>query len=409
MVTVNGIDLRDLGFVARSRTLPRLGGERTTVQQIPGRYGGVRMGGAVHDDTLSVEGTISAPDHAMLLQRIDQLSRVLQGRSVIRLSDMPDREWVGYLQQGPSRASAIGPAWITRAEGVVLQWAIPDPTGRGQTEISQVPGALLLGTAPSPLRVEVQNGGTAPITRITVEALSSLLRNPDFEAGGAWWQAGAGRTYRTDPALAHGGTGFLEMVVAASGATLTAAHIDAAAGGSTRFYPVAPGDVVDWGGWARRSVGNGETRFRLLFADADRSYQSLNQTASVAQNAVWTHLAGRVTVPEGVAYVYFQVATLTPTVATTARFDDVYLQIRKPNELQRLLEWNGSIAPGALWSCDADLFQILNDGANAIDGLTAASEFPVAAPGEGGYGHVLVTITGGGSHTSTVRYRRRWL
>lgn len=409
MITVNGVDLRDLGFVASGRPqLPRLGGERTHIQQIPGRYGGVRMGGQVGDDTLSVTGHISAPDHATLLERIDLLTRVLQGRSVIRLSDYPDREWIGYLQQGPSRAAAIGPAWITRAENVVLSWTVPDPTARSQAEIAQVPGALALGTAPSPLRVEVQNGGVAPITRVVVEAFPDLLRNPGFEEGGAYWTQDTGISYLSDPAGAHSGAGYLE-VFQPSGQHLTDQLVQST-GGGIRYFSVSPGDRVEYGLWGQRVSGDGGVRARLEVVDENLANPNFVHSPSITVPE-WTLSASAYTVPAGKAAIRFSCNISSGnTTGTTARFDDVYLRILRQGEPQRILEWNGSIAPGALWECDAELLQVLNDGANAIDGLTPASEFPVAEPDPlSGYGHVLVTIEGGGGHTSTVRYRRRWL
>lgn len=277
MIRVNGVDLRDLGFVARSRSLPRLGGERSIIQQIPGRIGGVRMGGELHDDTLTVEGYISAPSHSMLLDRIERLSALLRGRCVIQFTDYLDvegleitghsydgpdmlfhlasgREWVGYLQQGPSRATPIGPAWVTRYENVTLQWVLPDPTARARTETTRTgSGTLTLGTAPSPLRITIA-GGTTTLTRAIVRV----------RAGGS------------------------------SGAIL------------------------------------------------------------------------------------------------------------------RELQWDGSMAAGEALVIDAEMFSVTNAGANAIDGLTAASEFPLASP-DAGADYVEVALTGGAGSTVTVAYRRRWL
>lgn len=412
MITVNGVNLRDFGFVASGRPqLPRLGGERTHVQQIPGRLGGVRMGGIVEGDTITVQGYVDAPDHATLLERLDLLAGVLQGRSVIRLSDYPDREWIGHLQQGPSRASAIGPAWITRAENVVLQWSLPDPTAHGSGEIVQVPGALALGTAPSPLRIEVQNGGVAPITRVVVEAFPQELLNGDFESDppGAWWTAADdGISYPSFAGNARSGERYarLEQVAGQTRATFQVERDT----GAVRRTPVRPGDVCDYGGWARMAGGDGYARTRLTSYDADRATITTVNAPSVRATA-WTLSAGSYIVPPGAAYVGVRCELGADGSATSvARFDDAHLHIRRRGEPQRILQWDGAIAPGAAWECDAELFRVLNGGANAIDGLTADSEFPVAEPGrESGYGYVQVTITGGGGHTSTVRYRRRWL
>lgn len=412
MITVNGVDLRTLGFVASGRPrLPRLGGEQTIVQRIPGRLGGVRVGGEVQDDTLAIDGWVSAPNHATLLERLDLLTRAVQGRCVIRLSDYPDREWVGYLQQGPSRAAAIGPAWATRTERATLQWVVPNPTGRAQAETVQAPGALLLGTAPSPLRIDVQNGGAAPITRVVVEAFPNELFNAGFEDGGAYWSsATASREYLDDPTLAYTGRGCAQITVTSGGGQDAIAQTDGqAGGGSNVFVPVTPGDLITFGVWTYRVSGTGFIRPRIWPYDANKQGLPPGQIngPSRSETGEWVLSTMDWTVPEGVALIRYDLQVLnSPTVA---RFDDAYLHIRGPNDGRRVLEWHGSIAPGDLWTCDAELCQVTSGGANVIDGLTADSEFPVAEPGAGGYGYVLVTITGGGGHETTVRYRRRWL
>lgn len=434
MIRVNGVDLRDLGFVARSRSLPRLGGERSIIQQIPGRIGGVRMGGELHDDTLTVEGYISAPSHSMLLDRIERLSALLRGRCVIQFTDYLDvegleitghsydgpdmlfhlasgREWVGYLQQGPSRTTPIGPAWVTRYENVTLQWVLPDPTARARTETVQRPGALLLGTAPSPLRIEVANGETAKITKIVVEVLRNNLHNPGFEDLGAYWSsATASREYLDDPALAYTGRGCAQITVTSGGGQDAIAQTDnPAGGGPNAFVSVTPGDLITFGVWTYRVSGTGFIRPRIWPYDANKQGLPPWQIngPSRSETGVWVLSTMDWTVPEGVAFIRYDLQVLNgPTVG---RFDNAFLAIRRPGQPRRILEWHGELGVGETWVCDAETGEVSIDGANAIDGLTAASELPIAAPGPGGYDYVLVTVTGGGGHETTVQYRRRWL
>lgn len=72
----------------------------------------------------------------------------------------------------------------------------------------------------------------------------------------------------------------------------------------------------------------------------------------------------------------------------------------------RWLQWDGTLAPPAVWRLDDESYSVTVDGANAIDGLTPDSEFPDADPAEGA-DRVVVTVTGGEAQI-IVRYRRRW-
>lgn len=193
MISVNGTDLATLGFVARSRDLPYPGGEASTVVTIPGAVGGVRLGGEVEPGALVVPGTLTGATHAELLTRRDALAAALRGECVIRLDDYADREWVGWLQRH-SIPAPLGPAWRGRALDLTLEWMLPDPTARARTEtnVTGLAPALVLGTAPSPLRIQLTNGNTAVITRIVVavRAGAATLRTLDWSGSlaklGVW-------------------------------------------------------------------------------------------------------------------------------------------------------------------------------------------------------------------------------
>lgn len=174
MIAVNGVDLSTLGVVARRRRLPRLGGEQTAVVPIPGTTGGVRAGALVQPDTLVVDGALRGDGHAELLTNLDALAALLQGEQVLRLADIVDREWHGYLQQGPGSADPYDPQWVARGAALHLEWGLPDPGAIAQAPTGAAgTGAALdvtldVGTAPSPVCVQVTNAGIAPITRVLI-------------------------------------------------------------------------------------------------------------------------------------------------------------------------------------------------------------------------------------------------
>lgn len=101
---------------------------------------------------------------------------------------------------------------------------------------------------------------------------------------------------------------------------------------------------------------------------------------------------------------------ITVTNGATAPITRVVVRVRDgggSGTILRELQWDGSVATNDVLVIDASTMQVTNDGANAINGLTAASEFPIADPAEGA-DHVTITVTGGGGHTVNTAYRRRW-
>jgi len=194
MISVNGVDLRDLGFLARTRRLPGLGGERTATQEIAGTIGAIRLGGSGGSGTLRVDGTLTGVDHTTAQDRLDEIAAHLRGPQVIRLSDRPDREWHGILQSGPSQITEITPQWISRGAHLTLEWLLPDPTAiaREPTILGGPDARLTLGTAPSPIAVDVWASYGAPITQIVVQVLAgakvlrSLTWTGEVPLAGLW-------------------------------------------------------------------------------------------------------------------------------------------------------------------------------------------------------------------------------
>ncbi len=76
-------------------------------------------------------------------------------------------------------------------------------------------------------------------------------------------------------------------------------------------------------------------------------------------------------------------------------------------QVLQTLTWTGTLAAGKTWSLDDEGFTVTNDGANAIDGLSADSPFPYADPAAGA-SRVTITATGS-TVAAVVRYFARWL
>lgn len=180
-LTINGVDLSALGVTLHSASALPLGGEATQLVEIPGRYGAVRTGGHATAGEKTYEGNWLAEDlaagedvaHASAVARRDALVAALRGECVIRQPDFPDREWVGWLQAQGSTAKFLDPEWVAKGGALTLRFALPDPTARARTTTvaAGTPASLALGTATSPLTVEVTP--SAPATRVVVTVLGA--------------------------------------------------------------------------------------------------------------------------------------------------------------------------------------------------------------------------------------------
>lgn len=255
MLVVNGTALSDHGFTGTIREVPRLGGERTALVTPPGSLSATRLGATYESGRMSVDGWVKGTSHADLLAKLDAIAALLNNPAgvILGLTDITDREWVGRLQPG-GRAGELGPQQASKHARLSLEFALLGPARAPADTVMAASGALVLGTAPSPLRIEVTNAPNAPITRV-------IVRIRDGGAGGLVTQE---------------------------------------------------------------------------------------------------------------------------------------------------LQWDGSVDVSEVLVIDAETFSVTNDGANAIGGLTAASDFPTPDPLSGD-DYAEVAITGGAGSTFEVTYRRRWL
>jgi hypothetical protein len=175
MITVGGVDLATLGFVARSRGPLPMSGRSQTVVSVPGGTP-VRTGEQLQPATLRVDGMITAASHSALLTARDQLIAALTGERTIRFSDFADREWVGRLDSA-SDLSILDPQWVALAANLSLTWSVPDPRARAIDETTRTgSGALVLGTAPSEIRVSVNDVSGATIRVRAGGSSGTILR-----------------------------------------------------------------------------------------------------------------------------------------------------------------------------------------------------------------------------------------
>jgi hypothetical protein len=176
MMTLNGVSLAALGFTLRERVFPPLAAAEPVVVPLSGRRGGVRVGGTVPAGLLTVRGSFSgtSSSHAAALAARDALAALVctDAPLVIRFDDLTDREWLGHANPR-TILQMIDPQWISRRGTFTMEFSLPDPVARAQTEKStvlanNVHGLVSLGNLRAPIRAEVLNGATAPITAVQV-------------------------------------------------------------------------------------------------------------------------------------------------------------------------------------------------------------------------------------------------
>src|SRR5438445_2812660 len=150
------------------------------------------------------------------------------------------------------------------------------------------------------LTVANVDGQSATLSSSTFQ----LLGNPGFESGSTRWLFNGSGTFSTQsiPTSAHSGSNYAELT-SPVGKQPVLFGTNSLGG---VYFPVTPGDVITFGGWAYRVSGDGYARWVIAAVDVNK----LNSTyiraipANVI-NASWTKQLTSYTVPSGKAYIRF--------------------------------------------------------------------------------------------------------
>ena len=155
------------------------------------------------------------------------------------------------------------------------------------------------------------------------DSLNALF-NQGFEQGSTFWSGG---TVNTSSASAYTGNKFM-LITAPITTSTVAQQVDEA--GSLIWQEVEAGDIVQFGGYARRVSGTANARFVIQAVDKDLLNPVLITSPNVTTN-VWTKTEQTYTVASGIKYIrFFCEVDNTGNAITTARFDDVYLSVQIP-------------------------------------------------------------------------------
>ena len=151
------------------------------------------------------------------------------------------------------------------------------------------------------------------------------LANPGFELGGVNWKntsTGGTAVVQTNSANAHSGSNYAELTSAAGNhPTFNAAD----ASGNPIYFPVNPGDLINFGGWANRISGNGSVRYILAAYDANKANPIRTSSGNASTTSGWGYQQNSYTVPAGYAYVKFYAEIYNNTIAADVYFDDAVL------------------------------------------------------------------------------------
>lgn len=162
----------------------------------------------------------------------------------------------------------------------------------------------------------------------TLTATVQPLTNPGFEAGPANWilkGAGGAASFPSNSANAHGGSFYAELSVQTA---IDHPVLYAADGNNVAVYfPVNPGDVINFGGWGYHVSGDGKARWGIEVSDANKANASYVSAAPYnATTASWVNFQSNYTVPAGKAFVRFYCEITGSTGPAVNRFDDAFFQ-----------------------------------------------------------------------------------
>ncbi len=237
---------------------------------------------------------------------------------------------VAFAAEGPDIHS-ISPSSGTTKGGTTVTISGSNFQSGATATIGGVPlanvtvhGGSIVGTTPA----HVAGGADVIVTNPDGQGatIKARLHNQSFEAGNSEWLfvGNGAATVVNSVSNAHNGTYYAELTSDAG----QKPQLFAANGVEPEYFPVKPGDVVTFGGWAYRVSGNGRARWSLEVSDATRHHHTyLGASPGNVGDEQWELEETSYTVPKGMAFVRLYCEITLNTVASVVRFDDAILNI----------------------------------------------------------------------------------
>jgi phospholipase C len=229
----------------------------------------------------------------------------------------------GIRSISPSSGTAKGGTTVTILGTNFQSGAQATIGGLPLTSVTVHSGSLV-GTTPA----HVAGGADVVVTNPDGQyaTFRSLLHNQGFEAGSSQWasEGNGSATVVNNVSNAHIGTSYAELTSDAG----QKPQLFAANGSAPEYFPVKPGDVITFGGWAYRVSGNGRARWALEVSNAAHGNTTyLGAAPGNVGDEQWELEESTYTVPRGMAFVRLYCEITLNSVASVARFDDAILNI----------------------------------------------------------------------------------
>jgi phospholipase C len=224
----------------------------------------------------------------------------------------------------PSSGTSNGGTSVS-IHGFSFQTGATATLGGSPLTIVAVSHTLIQGTTTAHVAGGVDVVVTNPDTQTST--LAAMLYNQGFESGSTRWVSnGKGSaTIVNNTNNAHNGTFYAEINAPSGKQTSLFVADDS---GNPLYFPVSPGQVITFGGWAYRVSGDGLARWDIEVSDINKANPTFTAAPpSNIQDAQWELQQGTYTVPSGGAFLRLLCQITGNTVTSVARFDDAILQI----------------------------------------------------------------------------------
>ena len=156
----------------------------------------------------------------------------------------------------------------------------------------------------------------------------SPLANTGFESGAINWVlkgTGGSASIVNSAANAHSGSFYADLSATVAGGHPVMYAADTS--NVATYFPVTPGDLLTFGGWAYHVSGDGKARWGIEVSDANKANAVYVSAAPFnVTTASWVNFQSNYTVPAGMAFVRFYCEVVGSTGPAEDRFDDAFLQ-----------------------------------------------------------------------------------
>jgi phospholipase C len=250
-------------------------------------------------------------------------------------------------------AGTINGGTAMNIHGTNFQAGATVTIGGAKFNITSLGSTLIKGTTTA----HVAGGADVVVTNPsqTIATYGAVLHNQGFESGNTQWMfsgkgtaaivncssSGCGSTNN-----AHSGKFYAELTTPGTGSQPS--FFVASSSGQAEYFPVTPGEVVTFGGWANRVSGNGSARWTIEVTDSGKKNPSfIGAAPGNIWDQQWEQQKSNYTVASGKAFVRLYCEITAATEASVVRFDDAILEFggAAPGYTYNSTPWLNTVSP----------------------------------------------------------------